>query len=220
MSGEYCVYVITCRVNGKQYCGQTHKGAWKRWQQHVETARSGGGYALHAAIRKHGVEAFDIEVLFDNLTLVQANEREASVIMERRLIARGYNQCEGGGNLSKTPEVRAKISATLKGRSMPLEQRREISEKLIGRTFSPEHCRRLSLQKQGDRNPARRVDVKAKSLATRRTSTRRKHDEVLKLAALGLSHQVIATQVNLTLNTIRCLMSAHNRGKCVSCQIV
>lgn len=220
MSDDYCVYVVTCKVTGKQYCGQTHKGVQKRWSQHVETASSGGGYTLHAAIRKYGVNSFEIEVLRDCLSLDEANELEVRVIAERRLISCGYNLCEGGGNLSKTPEVRAKISATLKGRTMPLEQRREISDRLRGREFSASHRLKLSTQKLGAKNPACRTDVKAKSQATRRATTQRMHSEVLKLIASGQSFQSVVETTGLTLNTVRCLISAHRRGKCVSCQTV
>jgi len=58
-----CVYLITCNFNDKVYVGQvlTKQGLQKRWRNHKSAALRGTNKGLYAAMRKHGVENFDIQ---------------------------------------------------------------------------------------------------------------------------------------------------------------
>ena len=115
---EYFVYCLTNQNNGKRYIGST-KNLTKRMRAHRRAARSGGGYAIHAAIRKHGWEAFSQEVLASVQGLDNALIFEAVLIDKYGSFigtGHGYNMTRGGeGHIPKkggrlTPEHRQKIS--------------------------------------------------------------------------------------------------------------
>lgn len=58
------VYLLTNTVNGKQYVGQTTRGAKYRWRDHQHDAkRRGNKSVLGRAIRKYGATSFTITVL-------------------------------------------------------------------------------------------------------------------------------------------------------------
>lgn len=59
------VYRATNVVNGHSYVGFTTQGMRRREYSHRRAAKVGGGFALHAAIRKYGQEAFKFEEIFD-----------------------------------------------------------------------------------------------------------------------------------------------------------
>lgn len=61
----HTIYLLTNRVNGKQYVGQTKFSATVRWRSHVWCARTGNGFCrkLNNAIRKHGPNSFLVETI-------------------------------------------------------------------------------------------------------------------------------------------------------------
>ena len=62
--GGGIVYLVTCRVTGKNYGGQTIRTVEERWAQHLGEAGPGRFETpLHRAIRKYGPGAFDVQVL-------------------------------------------------------------------------------------------------------------------------------------------------------------
>ena len=58
---EYTVYLITCALNSKVYVGQTRKTLAERLKQHISESNRGSMYALHKAMRDHGVQNFTIQ---------------------------------------------------------------------------------------------------------------------------------------------------------------
>ena len=57
----YC-YKVTNQINGKAYIGfATNPDV--RWRNHKSDAKKGRGYLLHRAMRKHGIENFQMEIL-------------------------------------------------------------------------------------------------------------------------------------------------------------
>jgi hypothetical protein len=109
---KYCygfAYVITHRSSGKQYIGQTLTTVQKRWVSHVYRAfrrTPRNEKSLAAAIRKHGAEAFDIEVID-----VAHSQHELNR-MEQRLICNydtrvpyGYNLTRGGGGFARKTRI-------------------------------------------------------------------------------------------------------------------
>ena len=85
------------------------------------------------AIKKHGKENFTITLL-EECEQCNLDERETFWINKKDTYRNGYNLTPGGGSqwISHSPEVRAKLSAAGKGKNT------------------------------GDKNPARRPEVKAK----------------------------------------------------------
>lgn len=215
----YNVYLIRCITNNKTYCGLTSKNLNVRFNQHVKLATSGGGYALHAAIRVHGAENFVIELLANNLTLKDANEFERQQIIERHLLQDGYNCCEGGGHVSKSLEVRRKIGDALRGRQLSDAHCLAISKGKFGKKFTAIHRAHLSEQKMGNLNPARRADVKAKTKITRQSRVKTAHENVMCLYEQGCDRMMISQKTGFAPQTIRCLIQTHLRGMCGPCQI-
>jgi group I intron endonuclease len=156
------IYIATNTVNGKQYVGQTRYSLKIRWQLHLRAIRDGSTSALHQAIRKYGVEAFEIKQLDSAETLKDLNDKEVLHISQLRTLAPGgYNLTTGGETrlfsveakrkmsmaaIGRVPsdETRAKISEAGKNRTMSRGIRQKISKKLQGHTVSEETRRKLS----------------------------------------------------------------------------
>ena len=99
---EYCVYKHTS-PSGKSYIGQTCNYI-KRNKRHIKNNDCPNFYN---AIQKYGWNTFIHEILFENLTLVEANSLEEWCIREHNTLnPNGYNLTIGGLNHSKkrTPE--------------------------------------------------------------------------------------------------------------------
>jgi len=101
------IYKVTNQLNKKVYVGCTIKTIEARWIQHIILARSGKGYALHAAMRKYGEQNFEIDELqkCNSLEEMYTLERCAIVNLNTRY-PNGYNVHIGGlggDNLSVHP---------------------------------------------------------------------------------------------------------------------
>ena len=73
---NWCVYCHTNKINGKKYIGITCKEPHKRWS-------NGNGYKgqkFYNAITKYGWDNFEHEILFNELTLEEANKKEIELI--------------------------------------------------------------------------------------------------------------------------------------------
>ena len=170
------IYKITNKLNGHVYIGQTQRSLEIRVAEHVAEANRGGGFYLHEAIRKYGWENFDSEVIASTDNADTLNELERFYIQKYHSDIDGYNIAPGGhvncmdseevkkkhDQVMRSPEVRAKISATMKAKiaangGVSEEHRKHVSEGL--RRFyaegkkpnykqpqhlSPEHYRALN----------------------------------------------------------------------------
>lgn len=130
------IYVITCKLNGKQYVGQTTQLLEERFKEHAHCKKT----VIGRAIRKYGKENFRCEVL------KHCESKEDLDAWEKFFIAAlhckapfGYNLTDGGGGIvgwHHKPESCAKISA-----------------KKLGKQLSPEHCANISISKRGKNHP-------------------------------------------------------------------
>lgn len=128
-----CVYRIFCLINGKSYIGQTtqNNSPAYRWKRHLRDAlRYNSQLPFHAAIRKHGSNAFRVETLFVSDSHYILNKLEALYAdccnaylwgVPDDGVPPGYNACLAGvpnrmQNVRHTPEARAKISEASKRR--------------------------------------------------------------------------------------------------------
>jgi group I intron endonuclease len=140
------IYKITNTLNQKEYYGQTRQLPNRRWYQHQHSAKHGGKMILYHAMRLYGVEHFTFEVVCECDTLEELNAKEIEYIsMNDSLAPKGYNAGKGGDNYEKTPETRAKLSASNKGRVMSEEWRKNMSIAAKGRTATEET--RLKMRK-------------------------------------------------------------------------
>jgi group I intron endonuclease len=130
------IYKIQNLINGNFYIGQTKMRLMSRWSKHKQDAANGKPWPMSAAIRKYGVDAFEITVLQTCANKEELNQAEIKFIAE---LKPSYNCCAGGGGLgSPTPEVRAKMSAANKGKRISEETRARMSAAQKGHPVSPE----------------------------------------------------------------------------------
>lgn len=96
----FCVYLITCTVNGKQYVGKAADPE-RRWYQHRQKDRRSAHRPLYRAMRKYGTAAFTAEVLSWHQTAPEAFATEIETIARLRTkTPYGYNLTDGGEGAS------------------------------------------------------------------------------------------------------------------------
>ena len=168
------IYRYTHRDSGKAYIGQT----WdiKRRRQRHESLSQEDCRRFYNALKRHGVEAFDFDII------CTANDQAILDALEicyinalNTLHPNGYNLTTGGNggspsdearlNMSKnnarywqgkhrSPETRRKLSEANKGKPghpHTIETRKKISESHRGKTISAEHYRKMDEGRK--RNP-------------------------------------------------------------------
>lgn len=156
------IYLLVCRPNNKFYVGKTQKTIAQRWKIHRSDAYKHNPRLICRAIRKYGVNAFDVIEIgqTDCPVLLAEMEKAAIELFESNNPKYGYNMTSGGDGCdamrgrTQTPEhiqkrlaakkansgfalsleVRAKISSSLKGRKLSDSHRKNISKSLIGNT--------------------------------------------------------------------------------------
>jgi group I intron endonuclease len=149
MEHDYCVYMHTF-PNGKRYIGITCCKPNRRWQ-------NGYGYVnqpvIHNAIVKYGWNSIKHEIILDNLTLDEANDKEQELIAFYQTTNRthGYNVELGGkacGHL--TDEHKQKISVANSGKNNGMyghqyseEDRARLAKIWLGRKHTEETRRKL-----------------------------------------------------------------------------
>ena len=120
---EPCIYIFTSPSN-KSYVGQTINFERRRIE-HLYSSRQGNTYPIHCAIRKYGLENFQIEV-------IPCEEKELNLFEKFYIgilkgIGEVYN-CNSGGDQYKviSQETRDKLSKVAKGRKMPPEHKEKL----------------------------------------------------------------------------------------------
>ena len=111
------IYKITNKIDKKMYIGQTkRKNPLVRWKSHLyDCARNRGCPVLGNAMRKHGIDSFEFEILIE-CPDEECNTLEIKYISDLNTLApNGYNAHIGGKpggsfkGLTHTPAVRAVI---------------------------------------------------------------------------------------------------------------
>lgn len=110
------VYKITCITNGKVYVGIS-KNANRRWKSHQKATLRQSTKALCNAIRKHGVENFNMEIIAFAKTATEAGKLEVKFIRQlNSLHPNGYNNTTGGDynrNAKLSIQTQVKISNSI-----------------------------------------------------------------------------------------------------------
>lgn len=154
MENHYnCIYLYINKHNNKKYIGQAMDFN-RRYKQHLNDSynekKKDYDVPFHRAIRKYGIENFEIKILAENIqTREKLNEYEIFFIKRYKTLAiqNGYNVANGGsvGNTfaGKTEkemnEIRKKMSEATSGENnhnygkhLPEETRNKISNSLKG----------------------------------------------------------------------------------------
>lgn len=163
------VYCLTNIVNGKQYIGKSIDPS-NRWKAHLHAVPS-GTQKLYRAMRKHGIDAFRLEIVSEYSSEEEAYAAEHALIVEKQTHIHGYNMNEGGeGSFKPNEEVLLKKSIALKGHVVSEETRRKISatrklRKIPSPKMSEEGKQRIRAAHQGkkrDPRVGRRISARAK----------------------------------------------------------
>lgn len=94
------VYLITNKINGKMYVGQTTYSLEKRWKEHC-FAKLSRKHVIHKAIEKYGKDNFEIKELAKAYFNEALDDLETYYIKKYNTIQpNGYN-LESGGNKNK-----------------------------------------------------------------------------------------------------------------------
>jgi len=193
----YLIYKYTSNATNKSYIGFT-KNLIHRHQRHQLDSRNGSSTHFHRAIRLHGIDDFRLEIIETHiLSKKEASLREIYFVAKYNTKKTGYNMTEGGdsgpclsgelnGMFGKTHSQTAKNEMSrrkkllvgnrhphygkispLKGKSYSeimgeerailLKQRRSNSLKGIAKP-----------NQRGERNPAKRINVRRKISIARR----------------------------------------------------
>jgi group I intron endonuclease len=168
MERKGIIYVVTNKVNGKQYVGQTLNSlnSRKSGHFHVRKKNDQNNY-FHNALRKHGEDNFDWEILEENINERELDDRESYYIDKFGTFKNGYNLTTGGstnkrqkGRIKFSKKSREKMSLSRKryfdknriifnGCPMSPETRSKISKWHIGKTISDETKHKMSLANLG-----------------------------------------------------------------------
>ena len=108
---KFCVYCHINKINGKRYIGQTCD-LKERWR--CKGKNYFASVKFFNAIKKYGWDSFEHIVLYENLTLEEANRIEEKLIEKYDTIKNGYNIKSGGENSVMSEESKKKMSETLK----------------------------------------------------------------------------------------------------------
>lgn len=136
----WVIYIHTLTLDGRKYIGQTND-IHSRWKPSAYKTCT----KFYKAIQEYGWNNFTHEIIYDNLTLEEANELEEKLIAEYDTINNGFNLEFGGTNHLHSQETKDKMSKTRKGVPKTEEHKKAISEALKKYKRTPEHNRNNQL---------------------------------------------------------------------------
>ena len=216
MENNYKVYKHIF-PNGKVYIGITKLKPKYRW------GHNGNGYYHHPflinAIKKYGWDNIKHEVLFENLTQQQAEQKEIELIALNKSNDRqfGYNISRGGFIAGKhSIETRIKISNAKKGRKATEETKHKQSLSLRGIKKDEVWKMKIGLGNQGKVHSKEQnmlqTDMYSKEVLCVETGIKYKN---AKVAAISLGHNNRGTNIqNVIDNLNRTAYGFHWRYTC------
>ncbi len=198
----YVVYLLTNKVNGKMYVGQTSRPLEVRWQGHLGNARRKDSDMLVArAIRKHGPEAFERRVLITSNDPVGEKEKEFIKLLHTHVSEGGYNLTYGGdGGLPGykfSDESKEKIRLKALGRKHNPETKAKMRAAAKNRIVSFETIEKRAAANTGKK---RTEEQKARMKAGQLASGYRHSDETRKKISEASSRRVTSDETKLKLS--------------------
>lgn len=124
------IYLITNKLNNKQYIGQTVVTLEKRWKRHCWNCTSKyNDMPIDYAIKKYGKDNFIIKLLEICNNIDELNEREKYWALTLNTFSpNGYNLKAGNGHGAMSEETKRKIGASNKGKKASQESKNKMSE--------------------------------------------------------------------------------------------
>lgn len=183
--GEIClvIYYWLNTINGKGYVGQTLGTLRARSEKHVRLIGVAGTIAFTNALKKYGVDAFELTVLEICESQKALSDAETKWILDLNTLApNGYNLKTGGSNGVLSEETRDKIArahrgkkqsaetiekraVAHRGRKLSEESKKKIGDANRGKKRSPEVVKAMS--ERGKAQPVSRKSIDAMAAATR-----------------------------------------------------
>jgi group I intron endonuclease len=109
-----CIYVLTNKINGKKYVGQTSRSFDFRLKKHLSCARNKNKLKISRAINKYGIDNFEKYIYECQEEDLDYLETEMIKILDS--INNGYNLETGGSkNKHHSEETKKKMSISKKG---------------------------------------------------------------------------------------------------------
>lgn len=141
-------------ASGKSYVGITIRSIKHRVGQHRHAAARGDQALIYKAWRKYGAPT--VVVLEENVPTQELLNAEVQYVdLFGTLRPRGYNSTPGGDAIAaQQPEIRKKISETLRGHRLAPETRAKIGAAHLGRSLSAEHRANISAAHRGKKRSA------------------------------------------------------------------
>ncbi|WEK53329.1 MAG: GIY-YIG nuclease family protein [Candidatus Cohnella colombiensis] len=154
------IYKITNLINGKVYIGQTVNYN-KRIKTHISKLRTNTHHNEHLqrAWDLYGEENFSVEPITE-CSIADLDKLEIAAMKEYDSVNSGYNLINGGQKFRTfSPELRKKMSNSLKGRKFSDIHKRRISASQKGKVINPESIakskatNKMNRANAGDKNP-------------------------------------------------------------------
>ena len=191
------IYKITNTKNNKAYIGYTSKTVESRWAEHQYDALTyRDNRKFYHAIRKHGVDCWQVETLLEINTTEEAKIKEIELILLHETYDHGYNATRGGdGNngIVMSAESNKKRSDALKGKA----KSEETIEKFRQRTQTQESKDKISEAHKNMKKPWvkwSKEQIKTRAM-TRRGLSKEQYDKMNELRQQGLTIVKIAEQI-------------------------
>lgn len=143
------IYLITCKVNGKVYVGQTTD--FKTRIKDYKCLSCKGQPKIYNALKKYGVENFSYEIIDVSTTQPVLDFLEDFYIdvlgSKNRDV--GYNSKGGGSHGKHSEESKSKMSHSHKTSIKSIQHTKNVCLKNIGRPLSEEHKLKIGKANKG-----------------------------------------------------------------------
>lgn len=146
------VYLITHRVSGRGYIGQTtNSNPVRRWHGHICDASKKAKCAIDRAIAKYGPQAFSFEILVQSSSQEELNDLEKLWIIALGTQVRGvgFNIRNGGSRGRHSESTKEKLRDARSRQVITPEMYRKGAEKRRGKIRSEIHRKHLSEANKG-----------------------------------------------------------------------
>ena len=180
------VYKITNKINGKIYIGKTIKSdIQKRLKEHYNfSSKKGKKMMICEAIKKYGLENFEIESIYDGVDdedICKAEIRFIKLLNSTDSNV-GYNMLSGGNGVVPTKELRRKISERAKLRVGELNP-------FFGKSHSQEQKNKWKINRLGISTRKTPISTNEKNKASERLKELRKNPEFIDKMFKGRSYK-------------------------------
>ena len=152
------IYLVTNKVTGKVYVGQTIMGIAARWKGHCNAGKSS---RLWLSIQRHGRESFSIEALESAETKQRLDDLERAYIAAYNSTNKdiGYNFERGGSGAPKSKDATERAAAKLRGRVVPKDSVEKMAATKRGRARTA--AEQVVLDRMAESNRGRKHGAEA-----------------------------------------------------------